>query len=799
MRLIAVANIYGRVIAVRLNFLLPFLFLFFIPHAHALETREIICNQTSAYETDCDIHLFGRVESGDVIYISSVNDSDFLYHENNILGSTGHYAGREFYARFLPRAYSLDPVAGKESIVLRLKAKSFFNQDSGLPRKPVIKIINQHHFLARIYSRVFFQAILFLTVILSFLYLFSWAQEKTLDGWNYPNQELRWFFGSLSFFILLEMDLAKIIVPSLIKKESFELMQSLSLSVCLWALGILLLQGIFRVRSSLEKGIFKKVPKYYLRAVEVSFLLSLAVLSLPIDFDLRKKIMLAAQSLSIAAVAWRAMHSTDWRRVVKRSVLISLCFQFSLYALASVYVLVALAKISFNFEGHQFLVAACYICLSLGMWRQHKTQNAFEESMEFADICREKLSHFSSGEQQLQAFCDLIQEDTSAARVSLIAVQNEHGLLIASAGPDAIKASFRSEPRRLGPFLRRVCKEGHMLYAPVAEELGKDLQEQGLKHSSLALPLFQNDKILAVLCVMADEDESIAPFEANVLESLTQILRLEILTAVLNYLTWHQKNQLFAIANASSGIAVEYLDIWGRLQIPSHAEKRMMIHASITNQHPEMEWIRNTPTLEKLRQMYLKELHAIWFSLREAFEFLAKDSRRDDFWCISPKQFNNPVLQELGAEKACIYLSIFMEKNARTLAMREDYRALGISGASIAFSFVPFQMLPVGNSDVLSMNMDSAEFLRLEKARSMAHPGEVILYCNDSQLIELIDNAGFQTKKCKITCDGNSEKLFGNHEIFSILSLPVDKKDLRKLELHALETAKESIARKKSA
>jgi hypothetical protein len=424
-----------------------------------------------------------------------------------------------------------------------------------------------------------------------------------------------------------------------------------------------------------------------------------------------------------------------------------------------------------NFRLFGFLVVLA------GAWRMHRFLGAKQRSAELVKECRASLLRHTSGKEKLRALCEFVEDEWAAARVSIISVQGPLGLVIASAGPDAIPDTHHPGARKLGPFLRRVCRAGHILYAPVAEELGKDLQDQGMKHSSLAVPFSQQGRIRAVLCMMADEGERIPAIDATVLELMAEDLSLEILSAVSQYVAEEKCASLLSIAQASDGIAVEHMDDWGHLLYADKEEERFLVGGKV---EPVLGQ-GGASVLQKVQQEFQKELFAIWHSLALAFEFVPKEVK-DDFWVLSPREFRHPYLRQLGSARAAVALAHYMDKHAKALATKEAYLVLALPAMRVVAGQVKLQLVSYGGRQSSSLEIDSRDreaLYRLREKVSSAGPG---LWGD----LESQNTSHFQPRGVKISTEQG-------RGFWSILSVGADKKETRKLETKALDTARDSL------
>jgi hypothetical protein len=107
--------------AIRAIFTLS-LVLFSLP-SEALEVGQVNCQKANS-EAHCTIQLLGTVEADDALFIRSIGDIDIATYGDIELGRTGYFFDKEIYARFIPRVYSLRPLAGRDSPLISISVKT---------------------------------------------------------------------------------------------------------------------------------------------------------------------------------------------------------------------------------------------------------------------------------------------------------------------------------------------------------------------------------------------------------------------------------------------------------------------------------------------------------------------------------------------------------------------------------------------------------------------------------------------------------------------------------------------------
>lgn len=731
-------------------------------------------------QSRCEIRLEGKVSEADLLFLSHVHDRDELRFRGRKLGSTGTFLGRPFHAGFFPRVYSLHAIAGAESPTLTLHAQGGLIHKPGIPRNAKVKVIDQAYPLRKILGPAALHFLSFGLLCGLCFFLLAGLRQRSNDGWIYPRDELRWFTGALAVYLLLRHEVAEMLVPLVWSAQTHLFAQRIAISINLWALTSLLLNGRFSDRSCIERHPQRGEVRPWARVADLGLFLSLVLYaSYPRMSERDATSLLALAVLPLVYALGKAIERLEWQRVLKRSSKSPFCFQLSLLLL-SFGALGSLMRTLLGFGGGtQFLLeTSAWICLFGACLRVRGAKRGRERSLRLAQECRAVLLAHAHGSARLQALCDFVEEEWGAARISVISVEDEAGLVLASSGPDAIPPENRTESRRLGPFLRRVCKQGQMLYAPVAEELGQDLQSQGLKHSSLAIPLSQENKVRAVLCMMADEGERIPPNDAGQLEQLVEALSLEILSAVAQHVAEDRHLHLLGIARRADALAVEQLDHWGHFHQAKESGTRVVLGGDCIPPGPFLEQLRRSPTFGRVWATYRAELRGLWTAVASCYEFIPKDNR-DDFWVISPREFQNPFLRELGPERVAILLAQALNRQARTLLAKDCYRPLGYCGVRLASSLVHLRQSSWHGSAV---EIDAEDFSLLLDLRQRAVPGTILFHGATGDLGN-VPGTGFV---CRSRPWAGTE----NGRILSILQASADKKELRKIDSQAIEKAR---------
>jgi hypothetical protein len=763
------------------------LILLFLPFpALASTVANINCQETDRQDTTCQIQLAGEVQVGERLFLTNVLESDVLYWNKIRLGATGMIFDQPISAGVLPRLYSLQPLLGQQSPALTMKIHAIFADKASIPKQARVRVVDGRYPLFKVFASLVFPILSFLLLFAGCVYFSSRLEQQTIDGWMYPREELRWFSGSLLVYLLLDHNITKIFVPVSWTLDVHVFVQRLALFTCIWSLAGLLTNGRFSDRSCVERGLSRPESKPLARVLSGTFLLSLYFLAassrMPSGLFFMTLTFLSAVVLYCGSVS---AAGTEWKRILKRSGLSPLLFHFSLHLFSCSVFAMALGSTLGLFDGSRLFYVSAWLVVATNFWRLQKFHSVQTRSRSLGQECRKILQAHSSASRRLHALCGFIEQEWGAARVSVISVEGSQGLVLASAGPDAIQVENRHQPRKLGPFLRRVCKEGHILYAPVAEELGKDLQEKGWRHSSVAIPFLQERKVRAVLCIMADEGARIDPVDATLMELLCDALGLEILSGVAQHVAEEKNERLLLIARNAGGLAVEHMDGWGHLHFSKNEEARFIVGAQADPDPAYRDSLQRSPTFSKLLASYELELRSIWTALAESFEFLPKEMN-GDFWVLSPREFRQPFLQSLGAERAALALGQAMERSAKQLLTKPCFLALGINMVKIVVGHSQLRFVSYGTAESGSVDVDAGDFALLQRIREEAS-GASFLFWGEDPTSRLADSR-FDCRACP-ALNAVAER------VYSIFSVCTDKKEIRKIESRASEQAKIYVKR----
>jgi hypothetical protein len=749
------------------NLLFAILFSFSTEAAY-VETMH--CEPLGDASHECKIVLKGKIAKGEKLFLPYAQDIDQLKFENWVLGETGYLLSYPYAASQFPRIYSLQPLEGKEQAELTLRTSAYFPESRNPPTK--VKVIDEKFPLRKVYASLVLKIAFFVFLAFTTFSLLVRLRRQTIDGWIYPLEELRISVGSTCCYLLLNSEWTHAGVPSLWSANFHHFALDFCQTVSIWAAGSLLLGARFFDRSCIERASNKTVSNIYQKLLDSGFFLSLFLILPPFS---KNSFALIPVMVPATLAIWGSSKNMEWRRILKRSGKSPLFFHFSLLAFSAINGSLLFFSLFWNISFPKVFFYSSLLLLLAGAWRLQRFYAAKNRGNKLYLECKDLLSKRSGGLERLKALCEFLEDEWAAARVSILSVDQNRGLLLASAGPEAIANSDQSKSRKLGPFLKRVCREGHLLYAPVAEDLGKELQEQGMRHSSLAFPFFLDNKVRAILCLMADEGERIPAMEVTIIEMLLRDLELEILSSVSQQVAEEKCSRLLALAKEVDGLAVEHLDTWGYLDYQNHEDRRMYLGLKLEKK----VLFSKFPRLDRLHKELQKELTNQWQALAQSFEFVVKESK-NDFWVISPANFHSDYLKSIGSERTAFLFASLLEKITKNILNKPCYAALAYPEFRMALGFVHIRVQ--GKNQRTSIEIDSEDQATIYSLREQSH--SEILWIHERESCEL-SKEGYSLHLSPISIS------MDQFLISTILSVNGNKKELRKMELKAIEILRE--------
>jgi hypothetical protein len=481
----------------------------------------------------------------------------------------------------------------------------------------------------------------------------------------------------------------------------------------------------------------------------------------------------------ITTTVWRLFRS-DWRKIFKRSRRTSLLFFFAQNA-------ASFALAYHYFRPIEYLPHAAVLALLVtGAIRLELHLSARRRGENSAKELQKRIAGFSTGIEKIEAFVTAIDETFFPARVSVVSVRGEYGLLLASAGTDALESDDAMKPRRLGPLLRRVIREQHILYAPVAEELGSELRKEGLKHSAIALPIVRGEDVIAAVTYMAEEGERIAPSNALAIERLVEALSTELLTAMDQCHAELERDQLRAIAKIRAAMETESLDAWGRLPVLHIKEERVTVMMRAMRNNAALQALAESPRLSEVYETWLMELDSLWQRICGVFEFLPVPSDTNDFIAYAPREFTSPLLRHLGVEQSAAIMGHLLRTHVHALATHANFAVLSVPPPRIAVARCHVHMHTQHQLGSRQLSIHSPEIFYLQMLLNASVPGQVLIDTHDKALLKVLeDKELFQT----------SPSIRHASEIRVLTGLRADRKDIRRLDLAILDsTRKDRVA-----
>jgi hypothetical protein len=772
--------------------------------AATVETSGISCRR-SEDATECEIPLKGAVGAGDVLYLTEVADTDVLLHEGHELGRTGFLMGTPFYARFLPRVYSLAALEGREAPVLLLRCKGVIGDVEGLiPNVSKVEVISQERG----------RTIAMTSLLLGILLLLglgagaTWAQGM-LRGKDYRAAWLGSVPGAVHFittllFTLSMLKVLRALVPSVVSGGQLYLWHADVNIIRVWALSsVLYYCGRPRLPESGQRTAAVTWDRWQDTLGLLVLVVALALMHtlfnaqhfVPGQYAAYVRAYgggYVAVTLWLGAVAaWRLADGTP-RRLLRNSLPTDRLFFLVALASSAVTIRDLVVFLAHGFGEFYSHFAACLVLVAAGL-RSRELRGCEQRSAEFAARCRDLLRDSASSVGQLRELCGILQKEWDLARVSVVSIIDDQVLALASAGPAAL--AVEDVPRPIGSTLRELRDTQRMIYARNGDAASFTGPEgQRLSHAFVILPIVRNGRVIAAITAMARPERELDTRMVLILRLAIHSLALEVISALNQAVVDQKVAQLQALAACTSGIVFENTDAWGRLIDTSERTRRVIVTADGLKTTRVAESAGESPLVWNLFTEYKRELYATWVAFRSAFEFVSKDVRGDDFWALSPREFKSPFLAGLGPERAGILLAHFIEKHARAISASPRYRTLGLAGAHVAVGAGEMRIVILGTRESRCVDVDSPYMSRLHRIRGAAQPGSVLVDAGDPAMgVATGDARLFQVLPPQL--DLGSPAIFPDLEklphalaLIDIHAIP----ELVEIERHALQTARQT-------
>jgi hypothetical protein len=261
------------------------------------------------------------------------------------------------------------------------------------------------------------------------------------------------------------------------------------------------------------------------------------------------------------------------------------------------------------------------------------------------------------------------------------------------------------------------------------------------------VPIRQGGKWVSAITVMK-ESGTFAPGVLASSDALAAEVAGEVTSALAHTVVEQQVRELEALAVSTSGILFEQRDSWGRLREISAESRRVIVSADGIRTTHLAEVSQYSPRIREVSISYKRVLYAEWMAIRTSLELISKDVRGDDFWALSPREFKDPQLRKLGAERVCLLAASLIEERCREISSLPEFRILGRPGAHVAVAAGDILFLSLGTERAKCIDVDAPIMSRLHRIRSEARPGEVLVDVGDQGLREaLSDTSIFVTRK----------------------------------------------------
>ena len=695
-------------------------FILFSIAGYSAQVSDVKCNNIFPNKAQCAIKIEGQIQPGDSLLIPWVKDADAVFFGTRLLGSTGQIAGRYFFASFIPRVYSLEPIVYQNNPTLILEAKALLQGYPVLPDTTQVRVIGPEYPLRKIFLPFFLRILECLGLIVVILSVINGLNHQAKDGWNYHLFELRCFLFSIAVEMCLSTQVPKILVPTVLNGDKILFIENLCQVIIFWSITKIILGTHFSHRWFSVKPNGRKLKNWIEYASDFSALIALALL--PIQNHSHNHYEWAPAILSLICALISTLWNMEWKKTFRRSEIIPILTYLSLlWAGAVIACTMAISNLALSPENIALSASYCFV-LVLSYFRFRRVLALNLEGVSLVNEVREILLTESDPSKRVKLFAQFLNDEFSLARVSIMHINTENGSVLASCGQDAIDETQGKIPRKLGPFLKRVQKEMKTLYAPVAEELSKEIALPALKHSTLAVPILRNNEVIIVICLMASEFERIPPEEAALAELVCHALSLEVLASSQEYLLKLQCQGMEIFAEQLNGLALEF---YQKSPLPKSIT-RIAIHANCSPP-AELLWeLDNNSVLHSIYLSYQSKIQAIWRNLLKSHGFHNSYSYQSNFLAISHSQ-PPEAWQEVGALGNALWMAHQFEKQCRELALRSPYRVLGLFGAKIVVGEVCFTSNELEPDSSIPIQILSKKWTQFFQEKSFASAGSFSL------------------------------------------------------------------------
>lgn len=701
----------------------------------SLSVRTVSCETKQEGHQTCNVSLEGVVGERDALYIPEIADIDRAYVGDRELGATGYAFGRQFYARFYPRIYSLGNFTGIKDPVVRVESAGIQGDALGIRPGEPITIIDVGRSLPLVLGHLFRQLAIALglsgLVTLGILATRLRKDTRVLDGALY--------LGYLLATVLISLSMSKlprVLMPSILSPRQYYSLHVLSHSFALLFLSLMLTRQSYeemRAHSIDSRARFWRNRCSSLAAMTFAFQCWLLAFEPSWPIKLIHETGTGLQILVLAFIALRATCGKErlgsWKN--------------NLWSERIDHVIVAVSALIMAYDGTYYIFRHtvdtkyyffyCFIAIVLSDFgRVYERLSIERDSTAIALKVRTSLQSIKSGKEMLQQICAVLLDYADASRASIIAVKDGMALVLVSGGESAL--SEKSEPKPVGNILRTVVQTKRPVLVANKRQFESEFNTQGLLNSTLMVPIIQSGQVIAVISMMGKPGAQVSPRLFRVLEMATQFLSLEALSAINKTITEEQIEQLTLMTASTSGIVLEYVDPWGRLKKNITPTRRVIISIDGIRSTYIEQIAHGSPMIWELYRAFKQEVYSHWMALKEAFELVSKDVRGDDFWVLTPIAFRDPYLQELGAPKVALVAAVLMEECAREICLKPEYQILQRSGFHASVSSDVIEVLPLGTESSVCRDVHAKNMSKLSRIRSEAVPGSVLVDVGDEAL-----------------------------------------------------------------
>lgn len=724
-----------------------------IPRFLEAATVQSIDCHPSFMESECYIHIQGKIYENEVLIIPYVADADILSFSNIELGRTGFFFGHKFYAAFLPRSYSLEKLKNIESPVLKLHAWSFWSLDVGIKTTKHGVVIQDQKQALKTYMLLLMKPfwMFILSLVISLLALKS-MQTTYVDGWLWTNRSKKIFHFSSTLFALSMTRILRFSIPSIMSRFQHYIFHSFSYAIAIWALTEMLLESDFVDKSSnpkkirntqIKKSIFSKVNVIILLLNLVSFIIFFQIY----EMQLVHSISVLVQAFFLLCVVIYQLLRTDFEYILVRSMPSSTFFMLCLFSTAIVIMRDSIEYYWFHRPGvHYYSPEAMLLVLFASFVRSAVIQDCELKAKILSDRVRSLLRDITHGRDQLQLLADEIHKNWSSDRVSILSIINDEVIVMSSSGPNPLNRD--SEPKPVGPILKILINKKQPIYIASVDDFEEVHRRQGFERSCFLIPLIQENKIIGAISIMGSMKTRLSPYQSYKLIVSTSFIESEVVAALNNALLEQSQSEIKEYAVGMSGVVFEHMNAWGHIQKNSTSSRRVVISADGLKSKYLEHLVSTSPILYSLAKEFKAELYAGWIAIKQTFEMVSADVHGDEFWIVTPLKFKNQEWASLGAEKVALICAYLIERYAFEVSKKPRYKQLETKGSRVVVGAGNIELMGLGVEKSICPSLEGQIMYKLHRIRSESKPGFVLVDTDDSLLKSAInDTQHFECQK----------------------------------------------------